>query len=485
MVKFKPDKKDCPVLKTDEGYPKWRETMSIVLHSHGLQVVLDIHYVPYPADVPSFLSIQRWVYAALYDKVQTYHGRAIVRRARERLHATQAFMDLDRHYNDSTAGRIVAARLLAFLTSANLDSSWNKPYSQFITEWVAKAEQYNEMCGPDAQLHESALMHMLQRAVHPIPFLRQLTNQEHLSLTKGDDPLTFDGYYNLLLSTAITHDSGGGRGQRGAFVTQRGDDTDDMGLEIDSHHASADHDETEAISRIVHSVETRPRLPDQVFSSFTAEDRKQWIGLSRDGKQQIVKLLKDSKDNTRRTVNNAIVADPEDTGSDEESQPEETDATADTTVVTANQAQSSTPSPSSDAHPADLRRVLAQKVQKRKKSSKRSASMAAIRHVGVSQRDDCDSDSGSDFSLGLDDAQPDHPHSFPMFDDSPAGVAAWHAEMERIDAIPTGGHGFRNDYQTLATYVDDYEHDGSDDSSDDDDAWCDTRNSYYDSLDFY
>ena len=96
-----------------------------------------------------------------------------------------------------------------------------------------------------------------------------------------------------------------------------------------------------------------------------------------------------------------------------------------------------------------------------------------------------DSDSDSDYSLGLDDTSSIDLHSNPMFDDSPASLAAWRTEMERVGAIPTGGHGFHNEYQTLATYVDDYEDSASDHSSDNEEAWCDTRNSYYDSLDFY
>ena len=69
MVKFKPDKKDYPSLKSDEQYPKWREALGIVLHSHGLQLVLDITYVPLPGDTQSYNWTQRWVYSVLYEKV--------------------------------------------------------------------------------------------------------------------------------------------------------------------------------------------------------------------------------------------------------------------------------------------------------------------------------------------------------------------------------------------------------------------------------
>ena len=39
-------------------------------------------------------------------------------------------------------------------------------------------------------------------------------------------------------------------------------------------------------------------------------------------------------------------------------------------------------------------------------------------------------------------------------------------------------------FQTLATYTADYENSHDSESSDDDSLWCDTRNAYYDGLDF-
>ena len=203
-VKFKPDKKDYPILKTDDGCLQWKEDFRITLHGHGLQVALNLSFWPTTAaEADAIKRMRYWVYNILNSNVLTFHGKSIVRQCRDLMDATSALYALDLHYMSSTAGRITASRLLAYLTNHELDSSWTKPHAQFITDWTLKAEQYNDMCDGPAQLHETHLMSMLQRAVHSVPALRQVANQEDLSLAKGDTPLTFGNYYTLLLSTAI------------------------------------------------------------------------------------------------------------------------------------------------------------------------------------------------------------------------------------------------------------------------------------------
>ena len=100
------------------------------------------------------------------------------------------------------------------------------------------------MCDPTAQLHDDSLKHMLQRAAHPILALRQVVSQEYLSLAKGDPPLAFRDYYSLLLSTAITQDTASGRRRANATLLAGPSD------------AGSDSDEENAISRLIHNVET-------------------------------------------------------------------------------------------------------------------------------------------------------------------------------------------------------------------------------------
>ena len=237
-------------------------------------------------------------------------------------------------------------------------------------------------------------------------------------------------------------------------------------------------------------VETRPRLPDEVFSSFTPEDRKQWIALSKEGKQRILDMFKNKP---VRRAHSAITASPHDEDDALSSSPPSEDDTQDSTastIVTANQtevAASEAPSSSADAHPGDCRRVLAQKT-KPAKSSKRVARMAAVRHVGASRLQDTDSDSEFSLDLGeLPDAfghEDFDPHTRPLFEDDATGRNAWQAELYRAQEELPPAADLVSAYQTLATYQDDYEDSHDSDSSGDEDPWCDNRNAYYDSLDF-
>ena len=302
-------------------------------------------------------------------------------------------------------------------------------------------------------------------------------------MAKGELPLNFEQYYTLLISTAITQDTASGR--RRANVTQ----LEGPSLLTDSP-AVDEIDETDTISRLVHNAETRPRLPDDVFGSFTDKDRKQWIGLSKEGKQAVVDRIQAK---SARTVNTASIEDnAQDIVADSPESHEESTATpTDATVLTANQPQTA-PTSSADAHPGDVRRALAQK-RKPSTSTKRVARTASVRHVGMSQLDTPDSD--SECSLGLDDYLDDTscdgsvdlsevPHSRPMFEDSQMGNDAWKAELHRMSETNVPASAVTNAFQALSTIAADFDDSSRGYSSSDEEMWCDNRNAYYDSLHF-
>ena len=93
------------------------------------------------AEADAIKRIRYWVYNILNSNVLTFHGKSIVRQYRDLMDATSTLYALDLHYMSSTAGRITASRLLAYLTNHELDSSWTKPHAQFITDWTLEAER--------------------------------------------------------------------------------------------------------------------------------------------------------------------------------------------------------------------------------------------------------------------------------------------------------------------------------------------------------
>ena len=138
-----------------------------------------------------------------------------------------------------------------------------------------------------------------------------------------------------------------------------------------------------------------PVCPDEVFAAFTSDDRKKWIGLSKEGKQRIINRFAGAPSRKAHVTEFEHDDDPLPLDTDRNDEEVSHD---DATVLTANQAQAGSPSSSADAHPGDMPRVLAQKTEPTK-SEKRSGFTATIRHVGNSQLAGYESD--SDFSLEL------------------------------------------------------------------------------------
>ena len=137
--------------------------------------------------------------------------------------------------------------------------------------------------------------------------------------------------------------------------------------------------------------------------------------------------------------------------------------------------------------------MMAQKSQsKPSKTTKRKATTATIRHAGATHFTETDSD--TDSSLGLGDLPTDDdfsredsdggPHLIPLYDETLDGRVAMVAAMEAQEPDVVTDPAMLSAFQTLATYTTDYEDSHDSVSSDDDSLWCDTRNSYYDSLDF-
>ena len=501
-LKVKPDKKDYPILKTDDQYADWRYQFLTVLHAHNMQVVMRDDFYPENDEQKHTLrQIKYWVYMVLLDVVKTFQGRAIVRRHKYDYDATLVLIDLHSFYSHSTAGLITSADILEWLTCKVLDSSWTKPINEFLCVWTEKAMQYNDMVSSEQRLHPSALKAMLKRAVHPNPVLRRVSNDDQMTIARGLPPLTLDQYYHLLSAAAITQDSTG-RSRRSTHMSQRRLSTNSMRVESGSHDDDSfdydrdnDDDNDDSHSLSIHRTDTRPRLPDDLFSGLSSDDRKAWIGLSQEAKQQIINRFAPSNSAPRSTptsrqrVNTVdqteFNSDQQDSGS--------IDSSA-TTVVQANTSSSSQSTNSSsatavnnvvsDAHPGDVRRVLSQKSASKQKQKKKTAtSTISSHHVGLSVRDDS---TNGDNGPGCDD-----PHNTPLYSDNAEGRQAWRCDLQRFTSnAPAPSANATSAYNALSTIAADYyRHDSDDSHSEDDDSsddepWYTVNNSYYDSLDF-
>ena len=372
-IKAKPDRKDYPVLQSDEQYPTWRNNVQATLFAHQLQIVLAMDFVPRnQQEHDSFWSINYWVYMVLTHTVKTVDGKGIVYAHRFTYDAREVLQQLHAHYTVSTAGVINAQRIMEWLTTAKLDSQWTKPYTDWLLMWERRADTYNEHCDPSNVLGDMLLKQLLQRSVNHIPAFRQIMNDEHQSIVRGHGPLSLRQYFLLVKSQAETQDHQSGRSLKStAYVT-----------EVTEPDNSDDLTDTLAINR----ADVRTRLPQPLFEGLSDDDRRGWIKMSAEGKAKIVGQLrpvdlpKEGTVTRTRKVNFAGTA-------SEQTEPHTTDDDAEAALSAAlsvNKAVTSPSAPSTtkkatsqsgtkpvskrtatkqaairDAHPADMRRLLA------------------------------------------------------------------------------------------------------------------------------
>ena len=141
--------------------------------------------------------------------------------------ARQVIIDLHAYYTTSTVGLIVAGNILEHLSSASLDSSFTKPFVEFINDWDTRQQTYNERCQGTERLGPNVLKQMLMRAVNPIPALRHVKTEEQQMMVRGSPPLSYSQYLALIKSAATTLDSGGRRYRNNLHLIEDATDSQD------------------------------------------------------------------------------------------------------------------------------------------------------------------------------------------------------------------------------------------------------------------
>jgi hypothetical protein len=102
--------------------------------------VADVHdetYVPTTVDeIALFSEKQKFVYAVLESKVQTDHGKAIIRDHEHDFDAQKVYKKLKNYHFKSMKAKIESSVILSYITSAKVgDGSWNCTAETFILHW--------------------------------------------------------------------------------------------------------------------------------------------------------------------------------------------------------------------------------------------------------------------------------------------------------------------------------------------------------------
>ena len=137
-------------------------------------------------------------------------------------------------------------------------------------------------------------MSILQKLIAGVPELAQVKTQAQIAEAKGDPPLTFSQYKNILFAAAsafdATRDIQRPHQQRIANTGEI-DITDELTSYLDADYTDSSHNiDTDLDMFEINQANTkyRPSLDKETWYKLNDLDKKTWDNISSDGKQVII-----------------------------------------------------------------------------------------------------------------------------------------------------------------------------------------------------
>ena len=203
---IKRDETHYPELK---DWDKWIRSVLTRAKAHDIGEVFDPDYAPAEGDEEAkelFHQKQVFAMTVLNRCVQTEMGRHFVRQHVHSCDAQAVYRKLLAHAKLSTSGQISVGNLVEYLNTAKLDSNWRYSTQKFLTDWRDKLRQLQEMTNVHDHYGDHVKKRMLEASVRLIPGLANIKAIDEHHEAIGQPPLTFDAYFNLLISAAVRRD---------------------------------------------------------------------------------------------------------------------------------------------------------------------------------------------------------------------------------------------------------------------------------------
>ena len=209
---IKRDQSLFPTLKDERYQDSWHQNFENQCRAQDLEDLINVG--PKPTD-PSLLEVfelkQKWLYAVLFDKVQTTRGKAIVRKHRRHADAQAAYAELVSHHTQSVGADISASAIENCITTAKLgDGKFRGNASAFITHFINQMELHDTLTG--SVYSDEQRLRFLSTAVKHVPTLHNVyTNANLLARHSGSPGSTsnhvkWELYLGLLQDTAEKYD---------------------------------------------------------------------------------------------------------------------------------------------------------------------------------------------------------------------------------------------------------------------------------------
>ena len=148
------------------------------------------------------------MYSVFEDKIKTNMGRHLVRKYEKIYDAQRVYMELRNHAKQSTHASLEASNILEYITTVKLHKiAWKGSYKGFILNWNDKLRIYEDMVSYEDHFTNNVKKTLLENVVMGVPILRNVKIQAEHDRVHGKGRLSYDEYFNLLLSAADTYDA--------------------------------------------------------------------------------------------------------------------------------------------------------------------------------------------------------------------------------------------------------------------------------------
>jgi len=196
-----------PTLKDEKYFDQFKMAMVAQARAHDIEEVFDPEYKPAnPDDMALFLEKQKFAFAVLMKCIQTDTGKTFVRLHQDTSDAQLVWKKLLEHATSSTSAELAIVEIQHLLTNSKIDSSWCGTVQGFLLDWNDNMRKLEELLPVNHHYSAGLKKLMLKAAVHSLECLANVAAIDSNQVAKGDSPLDFQAYFDLLLSAAVQHD---------------------------------------------------------------------------------------------------------------------------------------------------------------------------------------------------------------------------------------------------------------------------------------
>ena len=306
---IKANRTEYPTLSGAELWIRFKEDFCSTADSQGLlHTLVDNGYTVTNPEL--FAAQMKWMHKTLKDKINNIIARGIIRQHEDTKNSRNAWSDLCAHFDNGFTATIHAQKLVTYVSSAKLKTSWRGTQAGFISHFSEQLRVHAKV-DPAGAYSESQKINLLRLAVSDTENLAIIHNVEQTTRRAAHvtDPWIYEDYAQALTIAAEMYDSKNAKkaSVSGIAVNNHELIFDDGSTAIEPADAEVMvHDFNTSVDELMAfqaqsnyppdqkvSRNGRPILLDQkTYQGLSRDDRLHWNQISNDGILSIAEYLK-------------------------------------------------------------------------------------------------------------------------------------------------------------------------------------------------